>query len=133
MEKSDLLEKWKFNWPLMDVIIGGRSSIDLPEMRVNTDEEAEAVALPVIASSRLRNEKLHAWLERKPVQFTILTVLAVSIGGLIQIVPMLIVKSNIATITSVKPYTPLELEGRDLYIREGCNNCHSQLVRHLAP
>ena len=43
-------------------------------------EEAEAVALPVIASSRLRNEKLHAWLERKPVQFTILTVLAVSIG-----------------------------------------------------
>ena len=94
-----------------------------------TDEDAEAVALPVIASSRLRNEKLHAWLERKPVQFTILTVLAVSIGGLIQIVPMLIVKSNIATITSVKPYTPLELEGRDLYIREGCNNCHSQLVR----
>ena len=94
-----------------------------------TDEEAEAVALPIIASNRLRNEKLHAWLERKPVQFTILTVLAVSIGGLIQIVPMLIVKSNIATITSVKPYTPLELEGRDLYIREGCNNCHSQLVR----
>ncbi len=93
------------------------------------DEEAEAAALPVIASSRLRNEKVHAWLERKPVQFTILTVLAVSIGGLIQIVPMLIVKSNIATITSVKPYTPLELEGRDLYIREGCNNCHSQLVR----
>jgi uncharacterized protein (TIGR04562 family) len=42
MEKSDLLEKWKFNWPLMDVIIGGRSSIDLPEMRVTTDEEAEA-------------------------------------------------------------------------------------------
>ena len=93
------------------------------------DEEAEAAALPVIASSRLRNEKVHAWLERKPVQFTILTVLAVSIGGLIQIVPMLIVKSNIATITSVKPYTPLELEGRDLYIREGCNNCHSQLIR----
>lgn len=94
-----------------------------------TDEDAEAAALPVMASSRLRNEKVHAWLERKPVQFTILTVLAVSIGGLIQIVPMLIVKSNIATITSVKPYTPLELEGRDLYIREGCNNCHSQLVR----
>lgn len=93
------------------------------------DEEAEAAALPVIASNRLRNEKVHAWLERKPVQFTVLTVLAVSIGGLIQIVPMLIVKSNIATITSVKPYTPLELEGRDLYIREGCNNCHSQLVR----
>ena len=93
------------------------------------DEDAQAPALPIISSSRLRNEKVHAWLERKPVQFTILTVLAVSIGGLIQIVPMLIVKSNIATISSVKPYSPLELEGRDLYIREGCNNCHSQLVR----
>ncbi|WMW76943.1 cytochrome-c oxidase, cbb3-type subunit I [Flavobacterium sp. 20NA77.7] len=93
------------------------------------DEEAQAPALATISSSRLRNEKLHAWLERKPVQFTILTTIAVAIGGLIQIVPMLIVKSNIPTITSVKPYTPLELEGRDLYIREGCNNCHSQLVR----
>ncbi len=93
------------------------------------DEEAQAPALATISSSRLRNEKLHAWLERKPVQFTILTTIAVAIGGLIQIVPMLIVKSNIPTITSVKPYTPLELEGRDIYIREGCNNCHSQLVR----
>lgn len=93
------------------------------------DELAEAPALVTISKHRLRNEKWHSWLERKPVQFIVLTTIAVAIGGIIQIVPMLIVKSNIPTITSVKPYTPLELEGRDLYIREGCNNCHSQLVR----
>lgn len=93
------------------------------------DELAEAPALVTISKYRLRNEKWHSWLERKPVQFIVLTTIAVAIGGIIQIVPMLIVKSNIPTISSVKPYTPLELEGRDIYIREGCNNCHSQLVR----
>ena len=54
---------------------------------------------------------------------------AIAIGGLIEIVPTFLVKSNIPTITSVKPYTPLELEGRDIYVREGCYNCHSQMVR----
>ncbi|MBL8016268.1 MAG: cytochrome-c oxidase, cbb3-type subunit II, partial [Ignavibacteria bacterium] len=53
----------------------------------------------------------------------------VLIGGLIEIIPTFLVKSNVPTISSVKPYTPLELQGRDLYIREGCNNCHSQMVR----
>ena len=55
--------------------------------------------------------------------------IAILIGGIIQIVPTILVKSNIPTITSVKPYTPLELEGRDLYIREGCVGCHSQMIR----
>src|SRR5690606_30738037 len=93
------------------------------------DELAEAVALTKISKYQLKGEKWHSWLERKPIQFTILTTIAVAIGGIIQIVPMLVVKSNIPTIASVKPYTPLELEGRDLYIREGCNNCHSQMIR----
>jgi cytochrome c oxidase cbb3-type subunit I/II len=48
---------------------------------------------------------------------------------LIEIVPTFLIKSNIPTIASVKPYTPLELQGRDIYIREGCNNCHSQMIR----
>jgi cytochrome c oxidase cbb3-type subunit I/II len=93
------------------------------------NELAEFPALPKISSNQLKGEKWHAWLERKPVQFTLLTTLAVAIGGVIQIVPMLVVKSNITTIPSVKPYSPLELQGRDLYIREGCNNCHSQMIR----
>ena len=62
-------------------------------------------------------------------RFMVLALIAVTIGGLVEFIPTFLVKSNIPTIASVKPYTPLELEGRDLYIREGCNNCHSQMVR----
>ncbi|WP_288980566.1 cytochrome-c oxidase, cbb3-type subunit II, partial [uncultured Flavobacterium sp.] len=93
------------------------------------DELAEAPALAVISPSRLKGEKLHSWLERKPVQFMLLTTVAILIGGLVQILPTILVKSNIPVISSVKPYTPLELQGRDLYIREGCVGCHSQMVR----
>ena len=57
------------------------------------------------------------------------SIVAILIGGIIEIVPTLMVKSNIPTISDVKPYTALELEGRDLYIREGCNACHSQMIR----
>lgn len=93
------------------------------------DELAEAPELKTIAPYRMKNEKFHTWLERKPIQLTVLATIAILIGGIIQIVPTIVVKSNIPTISSVKPYTPLELEGRDLYIREGCVGCHSQMVR----
>ncbi|UNY99177.1 cytochrome-c oxidase, cbb3-type subunit I [Zhouia spongiae] len=93
------------------------------------DELAEAPALARVAKGRVAGETFHTWLERKPVQLTILATIAILIGGVIQIVPTIMVKSNIPTISSVKPYTPLELEGRDIYIREGCVSCHSQMVR----
>ena len=93
------------------------------------DELAEAPALQKITPGRIKGEKYHAWLERKPIQLTIFAVIAILIGGVIQIVPTIMVKSNIPTIASVKPYSPLELQGRDLYIREGCVGCHSQMVR----
>ena len=93
------------------------------------DELAEAPELERISAKRMKGEKFHPWLERKPIQMSILALIAILIGGIIQIVPTIMVKSNIPTIASVKPYTPLELEGRDLYIREGCVNCHSQQVR----
>ncbi len=93
------------------------------------DELAEAPALQQITAGRLKGEKFHPWLERRPIQLTILATIAILIGGLIQIVPTIMVKSNIPTIASVKPYTPLELQGRDLYIREGCVGCHSQMIR----
>jgi cytochrome c oxidase cbb3-type subunit I/II len=93
------------------------------------DDAAEAVALTTISPNRLKGEKWHAWLERKPVQFMLYTTVAILIGGAVQILPTILVKSNIPTIAAVKPYTPLELQGRDLYIREGCVGCHSQLIR----
>ena len=94
-----------------------------------TDELAEAPALQRVSKRRIAGEHWHSWLERRPVQLTIGATIAILIGGIVQIVPTIMVKSNIPTITSVKPYTPLELEGRDLYIREGCVGCHSQMVR----
>jgi len=94
-----------------------------------TDELAEAPALAPISKKRVAGETLHHWLERKPVQMTIWATIAVAIGGAVQIIPTLLVKENIPTIAEVKPYTPLELEGRDLYIREGCVGCHTQMVR----
>ena len=93
------------------------------------DELAEAAPLKKISSARVAGEGFHSWLERRTILFAFLVVIAVAIGGAVEIIPLLTVDSNIPKITSVKPYTPLELEGRDLYIREGCNNCHSQMIR----
>ena len=94
-----------------------------------TDEHAEAAALQKVSKKRAAGEGWHQVLERKPVQLTILATVAILIGGIVQIVPTIMVKSNIPTISSVKPYTALELEGRDIYIREGCVGCHSQMIR----
>ncbi|MDD2986870.1 cytochrome-c oxidase, cbb3-type subunit I [Flavobacterium sp.] len=93
------------------------------------DEFAEAPALAIISTKRQKGEKWHAWLERRPIQFTVLSLVAILIGGIFQIIPTIVVKSNIPTIAAVKPYSPLELQGRDLYIREGCVGCHSQMIR----
>lgn len=93
------------------------------------DEKAEAAPLQKITKYRTAKEGYHTWLERRPVKLTIFATIAILIGGAVQIVPTLMVKSNIPTITSVKPYTPLELEGRDIYIRESCVSCHSQMIR----
>ncbi|HEY6572452.1 MAG TPA: cytochrome-c oxidase, cbb3-type subunit II, partial [Candidatus Eisenbacteria bacterium] len=73
----------------------------------------------------------HRKWEGLPVTFTVLTVLTVVVASLFEIVPTFLIRSNVPTIATVKPYTPLELAGRDLYIREGCFNCHSQMVRPL--
>ena len=93
------------------------------------DEEVSAPPLQIESEKRVAGETIHSWLERKPVQFTIWAVIAVAIGGAVEIIPMITIKSNIPTIETVTPYSPLELQGRDIYVREGCYNCHSQQVR----
>ncbi|MFK7759816.1 MAG: cytochrome-c oxidase, cbb3-type subunit I [Phycisphaerales bacterium] len=67
--------------------------------------------------------------ERKPIRFTIYVLVAVLIGGAVEAIPMFMISSNIPSIASVQPYTPLELAGRDIYVAEGCYNCHSQMIR----
>jgi cytochrome c oxidase cbb3-type subunit I/II len=92
------------------------------------DQEAQAPALNRAVTQE--SPKLgHRWLEGVPATFTVLTVVAVIVGGLIEIVPMFLIKENVPTIASVKPYSPLEVLGRDIYIREGCVGCHSQMIR----
>lgn len=90
-------------------------------------EYAEAPALE--KHVRVTGGGWHSVLERKPVIFTGLALIAVAIGGVIEFVPTALIDSNIPTIDAVKPYTPLELTGRDIYIKEGCVGCHSQMVR----
>ncbi|PWH86338.1 cytochrome-c oxidase, cbb3-type subunit I [Brumimicrobium oceani] len=76
-------------------------------------------------------EHWHRVIERKPVRMLVFSFIVIAIGGAVEIIPTMAVESNIQKISQVKPYTPLELEGRDIYIREGCVGCHSQMVRPL--
>jgi len=92
------------------------------------NEAAEAPALEKVYVGH-GNDHWHRKIERRPVQLLVLSLVVILIGGVIEMVPTFLVKSNIPTIASVQPYTPLELHGRDVYIQEGCNNCHSQMVR----
>lgn len=89
----------------------------------------EAAEAPALEKKEITGGYWHSVLERKPVLFSILSLVAILIGGIVQMVPTFLVESNVPTIASVKPYTPLELHGRDIYIREGCNVCHSQMIR----
>ncbi len=72
---------------------------------------------------------LHEKLEHNGFAFNIGIAITILIGGIIEFVPTFMIKANVPTISEVKPYSPLELEGRDVYIREGCYNCHSQMIR----
>jgi cytochrome c oxidase cbb3-type subunit I/II len=95
---------------------------------LQANEDAQAPALEKTYTQHT-GEHWHRWLERRPTLFLLLSLIVILIGGLVELVPTFLVKSNIPTISSVKPYTPLELQGRDIYTREGCYTCHSQMIR----
>jgi cytochrome c oxidase cbb3-type subunit I/II len=95
------------------------------------NEAAEAAPRPSLTATddKYKGAHWHRWIERRPMQLLVLSLIVVSIGGIVQILPSFLIKSNIPTIESVQPYTPLELHGRDIYIKDGCYNCHSQMIR----
>ena len=93
------------------------------------NESAEAPSLEKEFVAKGTDTYWHRWIERKPLRLLLWSFVVVIIGGAIEIIPTFMVESNIPTIASVQPYTPLELEGRDIYIREGCSTCHSQMIR----
>ncbi len=73
----------------------------------------------------------HEWIEKNPWLLIALVTLVVSVGGAVEIVPLFFQKSTTEPVAGLKPYSPLRLTGRDIYVREGCYNCHSQMVRPL--
>jgi cytochrome c oxidase cbb3-type subunit I/II len=92
--------------------------------------EERTEALPL--AKRYQKEKgeyWHRWIERRPVTLLIWSTVVILIGGAVEIIPTMKIDANVPKLEAVKPYTPLELAGRDLYIREGCNACHSQMIR----
>ena len=80
---------------------------------------------------RFLSWKSHGKLERNSILLVIGIAIVVSIGGIVEIAPLFYLKSTIEPVAGVRPYTPLELKGRDIYIREGCYTCHSQMIRPL--
>ena len=93
-----------------------------------SSEETEASAM-IRTKDRFKKGIRHRFLESKPILFLTLATAAILVGTLVEFIPTFLVKSNIPTIANVKPYSPLELQGRDIYIREGCVGCHSQMIR----
>ncbi|WP_084977510.1 cytochrome-c oxidase, cbb3-type subunit II [Plesiomonas shigelloides] len=73
----------------------------------------------------------HEIVEKNIGLLAILIVVAISLGGLVEIVPLMFQKETTQPVSNLKPYTALQMEGRDIYIREGCHTCHSQMVRPL--
>lgn len=73
----------------------------------------------------------HAIFEKHSYWLLLGVLLVISVGGLVEIVPLFYLKSTIETVSGIRPYTPLELAGRNIYVREGCYNCHSQMIRPL--
>lgn len=112
--------------------------ISAPPLSATYVDQMPAPTNRMTANIELAN-KLDNWIqaawhrvwERLPLKFTLLAIVAVAIGTVIEMIPMFLVRSNVPTIASVQPYTPLELCGRDIYISEGCYNCHSQMIRPL--
>ena len=91
------------------------------------NEDAEAPARERHLATA--GEYWHRWIESRPIQMLLFSTILIAIGGIVQIIPMVFIENQVPKISTVKPYTPLELAGRDIYISEGCVGCHSQMVR----
>ena len=117
---GSLSDEEEVEWPALEP-----ASTDAPGATTAPDTYDHAL----YRVQRAISTGLHRVLERRVLALTILSTAALSVGSLVEIVPMFLDESNVPTIATVKPYTPLEVLGRDIYVREGCYNCHSQMVR----
>ena len=91
----------------------------------------ETVQIKTSSSAPIHQERGHRKLEGMAVAFTVLALIAILVGSIIEIVPTLSINKYVKTENKVEPFTPLELAGRDIYIKEGCYTCHSQMIRTI--
>jgi cytochrome c oxidase cbb3-type subunit I/II len=122
-----------FGWNIFKTWANRPAKYEVPVIEAAPLAKKYVEEHPVVPATglwaRFNQVQWHRAWERAPMLFTALTTLAVIVASLFEILPTFLIKSNVPTIASVKPYTPLELAGRDIYIAEGCFNCHSQMIR----
>ncbi len=120
---------------LTGLLIGAYNIFKTWQSRPATYEEIEIEAPPMIRQQKILERAVepkthwHRKWAGAPAFFTVMTTAAVVVASLFEIIPTFLIGDNVPTIKTVKPYTPLELYGRDIYVKEGCYNCHSQMVR----
>ena len=117
--------------PIHEAPALSKTYIDHPEPASPLATSGTHVANTAYVLERFFRTTWHRKWERLPVKLTLMVAIAVIVASLFEIIPTFLIKSNVPTIASVTPYTPLELAGRDIYLAEGCYNCHSQMIRPL--
>jgi cytochrome c oxidase cbb3-type subunit I/II len=130
----NLLATWKSRPAKYEVVVHRAARLD-SSYRDPPPPESRLMGLPVVDLAH----KIDVWLqaawhrrwERLPLRFTVYVTIAVLTASAFEIIPTFLIRSNVPTIKTVKPYTALEVAGRDIYIAEGCYNCHSQMIRPI--
>jgi cytochrome c oxidase cbb3-type subunit I/II len=131
----NMLMTWRRRPATYEEPVHEAPALDADTLPLPPPSQLEQSGAPVLELGRswayFTEANWHRLWERRPLRFTVWTTVAVLVASLFEIVPTFLVRSNVPSIASVKPYTPLELLGRDLYLAEGCYNCHSQMVRPM--
>jgi cytochrome c oxidase cbb3-type subunit I/II len=132
----NLLMTWKrrpavYEEPVYEAAGLDRAFVEPAPEPTELERKKAPVTAAGIAIDKLVRAAWHRRWEGLPLTFTVWVVIACITASLFEIIPMFLVRGNVPTIAAVKPYTPLELSGRDVYIAEGCNNCHSQMIRPI--
>ena len=117
--------------PVYEAPALAKDYVDHPEPQTQLQTSGAHVANLAYTLDRFFSTNWHRRWERLPLRFTVAVLVAVVVASLFEIIPTFLIKSNVPTIATVTPYTPLELAGRDLYLAEGCYNCHSQMIRPI--
>jgi len=120
-----------YDVPVHEAPALSKTYTDRPEPRTPLQESGAHVVNLAYKLDRFFSTTWHRRWERLPLKFTVAVLVTVVVASLFEIIPTFLIKSNVPTIATVAPYTPLELAGRNIYLSEGCYNCHSQMIRPI--